>query len=444
MMATTAVVEAKGISASYGDRVALRDVSLELRAREFLALTGPNGSGKTTFLKSLLGLTAISAGEIRIRGEPAGVRRFRWRAQQLAWVPQVEAPLDNVALSDYVLYGRYPHVRWLEGERPEDYARAAAALVAVDLADRADSGILELSGGERQRALLARALAQDTPILLLDEPTASLDIGHQLDLLERVRRLAHEQGRSVVAAMHDLNLAARYADRIAVLSHGRRVALGAPRDVLAPELLRSVWGISAELRSDPRTGLPFLIPRLPDPGGVGVRHEPLSLGPVHVVAGGGSATQLLPRLVDEGYSVTAGVLPLFDSDSEVAERLHVPFAAEVPFAPLGPEARASNRRLLAAASAVVVAPFAVGPSNLGNLEDVEATVPSAERVYVVVQPPWEKRDFAAGKALELVQRLLARGAVAVDGVEDLLPRLAARRSAAPSGAAAQRAGGSAG
>ncbi|HZY70278.1 MAG TPA: ABC transporter ATP-binding protein [Thermoplasmata archaeon] len=421
-------VEVEHLSASYGERPALRDVSLSFRSGEFLALTGPNGSGKTTFLKALLGLVPAAGGRIRIGGEPTEARRVRWRAQHLAWVPQVETPLDNVPLSDYVLYGRFPHIGWLGGEGPDDVARAQEALRAVDLADRGGSGILELSGGERQRALLARALAQDTPILLLDEPTASLDIGHQLDLLERIRRLAHERGRCVVAAMHDLNLAARYADRIAVLSHGRRVALGTPPEVLSPELLRSVWGVSAELRSDPRTGLPFLIPRLPAPDRAERGRSAGARGPVHVVAGGGSATELFPRLLDEGYDVTAGVLPLFDSDSETAERLHVPFAAEVPFAPLGAEARAANRRLLAEADVVVVAPVHVGPANLGNLEDVASTVAEAARIYLFVQPPWARRDFADGRAEAIANRLLSSGAQAVMGVDELIARLATRRS----------------
>ncbi len=409
-----------------GGRTVLHELDLTARRGELLALTGPNGSGKTTLLRSALGLVTPTRGEVRLLGEATRSLAIRERARRVAWMPQEEAAFENVPLFDYVLFGRYAHLPPFSGEGPADRAAAEAALREVGLWEQRDRGILEVSGGERQRVLLARAVAQDTPILLLDEPTAHLDIGHQLDLLERVRRFCRERDRCAIAALHDLNLAARYADRVAVLSRGRLVADGPPGEVLSEALLREVWGVVAELRRDPVSGLPYLLPRLPDrsAGAPAPRRTP----PIHVVGGGGAAAPVLRAHVEDGQRVTTGALPLFDTDLEVAEELGLPSASEVPFAPLGPQARQEHRALLDEAGTIVVAPFAVGPSNLANLEDLlgrAATIP----VYLIETTPIATRDFTGGRATALRDRLVAEGARSVPDLPALRAALARRGDA---------------
>ncbi|MCI4361534.1 MAG: ABC transporter ATP-binding protein, partial [Thermoplasmata archaeon] len=251
MSGTAPPVQVSGVSVRFGERAALHRVDLDARAGEFVALTGPNGSGKTTLLRAILGLTPVSEGEVRLFGARSRELPPRERARRVAWVPQEEVPRDNVRILSYVLYGRYAHQTPFGPETAEDRSAAMAALAEVGLADRAEHGVFELSGGERQRLLLGRALAQGAPALLLDEPTAHLDIGYQLDLLERVRHLVRDRGVCAIVALHDLNLAGRFADRVVVLSHGRRVADGPPSDVLGPGLLREVWGVDADLKRDP-------------------------------------------------------------------------------------------------------------------------------------------------------------------------------------------------
>lgn len=410
-----------GLGVRYGERMALQDVSFSVDPGEFVALTGPNGSGKTTLMRAALGLVAGDRGSVELFGRPTLTLSVAERARRVAWVPQVEAPRDNVRLYDYVLYGRYPFHGPLDGETEEDHAIVRAVLADAGLADRADDGILQLSGGERQRAILARALAQTAPILLLDEPTTHLDIGHQLDLLGRVRTLSRKRNVAVLAALHDLNLAARFADRIVVLSHGRRVADGGPTAVLSAGLLARVWGVVADLDHDRRTGLPYLIPRqLVSAPEASSTFPPV--GPVHVVGGGGAAHPYLRALSEEGYSMTAGVLPLLDSDLETAQALGVTSAVEAPFAPIGEEARARNRSLLGAARAVVVSPFAVGPSNLANLEDLREFVGRVP-TFLASEPPIRERDFAGGRATAIYDELVRRGAREVVDVPTLLRRL---------------------
>ncbi len=410
-----------GVTVRFGERTALHSVDLSVRRGEFLALAGPNGSGKTTLLRALLGFLAPQEGSVELLGTPVDDLSVRERARRVAWVPQEESPRDDVPILDYVLYGRYAHLGPLEGETEEDLRRGRQALDDVGLADRALDGILSISGGERQRAILARALAQDAPVLLLDEPTAHLDIGHQLDLLERVRQLSRRRGVTVIAALHDLNLAARFADRIFVLSRGRAYADGPPARVISEELLVRVWGVVADLRRDPRTGAPYLLPHrvvAPPPDGT----VPPMLGPVHVVGGGGAGSLYLRTLADEGYRVTAGALHLLDSDTETAETLGIPAAVEVPFAPLGAEVRGRNRELISAARAIVLTAFAVGPSNVANLEDVLPFVGPIPTLVLVhpASPAW---DFTGGRASELLAAIRHAGAREVGGADELLGEL---------------------
>ncbi len=422
----------QSVSVHYGERVAVNDLSLSVDPGEFVALTGPNGSGKTTVLRAVLGFHDPAQGSIELFGRPTADLSARERALKVAWVPQTESPRDNVRLYDYVLYGRFPFHGPLDAETQEDHAVVRRVLKEVGLADRSEDGVLSLSGGERQRAILARALAQSTPLLLLDEPTTHLDIGHQLDLLDRVRSLSRTRRVAVVAALHDLNLAARFADRIVVLSHGRRVADGTPSGVLSEELLARVWGVVADLELDRRTGLPYLVPRELS---VDRPRSPTSpfVGPVHVVGGGGAATPILRALADEGYRLTAGVLHLLDSDQETAASLALPTALESPFAPIGPKARSQNRLLLEAARAIVVAPFAVGPSNLANLEDVRPFVPRVP-TFLFRTPPIQERDFCDGRGEVAWRDLVAAGATEVDGFDEMsegLGRLFSSPPAAP-------------
>jgi iron complex transport system ATP-binding protein len=411
---------ATGLTVRYRTVTALHGVTFGVRPGEVLALAGPNGSGKSSFVRAVVGLTPVAEGRIEFGGRPLAPFSLEERARTIAWMPQEEPVGDNIPIREYVLYGRYPHSPRFAPVRDQDRAIADRVLSELGLSDRAHVGVQELSGGERQRVRLGRVLAQETPVLLLDEPTAHLDMGHQLDILERVRRLAHAEGRAVVAALHDLNLAARYADRVVVLHHGRIVADGLPATVLSPALLRDVWGVVADLRTDPRTGLPYLIPRLP---AADVR--PMAAPPfrrVHVVGGGGSASPILRALTAEGHRVTLGAVPLFDTDTQTAEELGIPAATELPFAPLGPEVRERHRQLIGEADAVVVAPFPIGPGNLANLEDIEAAR-GRVRVFLVDPPSAPSRDFTGGPGARALGALRAR-AVVVDGVPALLRALA--------------------
>ncbi len=434
-------LELDRVSASYDARPALHRVSFHADPGEVVALTGPNGSGKTTLLRATLGLLPLQGGRISIGDRSTDRLTIRERARWFGWMPQSEPIRENIRVRQYVLYGRNPWIGAWESEGEEDHRAVDRALAAVDLSVAPERGILELSGGERQRALMARVLASEAPFLLLDEPTAHLDIGHQIDLLERVRSLCHREQMVALVALHDLNLAARFADRIVTLHRGRLVADGPVESILSPELLREVWGIVAELKRDPASGLPYLLPTLPGPvtRSTGSSFE----GVVHVVGGGGAARGILQRLHEEGFLLSLGAVHLFDSDSELARDLGIPAVVETPFAPLSDAIRQRHRELIQSARAVLVAPFAVGPGNLANLQDLVDTL-GARPVALYEPAGLPSRDFTGGRAECLLQELRRRGAVALTTLDEVVrwvDRVVSAPGSGPPSAASAPAGG---
>lgn len=241
-------------------RTALCGVSLSVAPGETVGLVGPNGSGKTTLIRAVTGSVTPVSGHVRLLGDDAAGLSQRRRALRAAVVPQEPKLPDAFTALEVVLMGRTPHLRLLQSEGPADLAAAERAMRATGTWEFAARPVGELSGGERQRVVLARALAQESPLLLLDEPTAHLDLGHQASVLGLMRRLCHEERRGILAVVHDLTLAAAYCDRLVLLSAGVVVAAGPPSQVLRPDALRAVYGASIDVFPHPRTGRPLVAP----------------------------------------------------------------------------------------------------------------------------------------------------------------------------------------
>jgi iron complex transport system ATP-binding protein len=249
----------RGVGAGYQGKQVVGGVDVDVPAGSWLAIIGPNGAGKSTLLKAVAGLVERT-GTIEIGTQNADHLTHRERARAIGYAPQNPTLPEELTVTDYVLLGRTPHLRPLGRESAADLTIVADVLARLDLRDLADRRLHTVSGGERQRAVLARTLAQQAGLLLLDEPTTGLDIGHAQTLLELIDRLRRADGTTVVSTLHDLTLAGQYADQLLLVRGGEVVAAGAPADVLTAELLSRFYGADVEVlhTSD---GAPVVAPR---------------------------------------------------------------------------------------------------------------------------------------------------------------------------------------
>lgn len=261
-----AVLQARRLYCGYDGREVVSGVDLSLRRGEFLGLIGPNGSGKTTLLRALAGRLPASAGEVLLEGEPMRARPRREVARTLAVVPQISSPPFEFTVREIVAMGRTPHLGRLQGERAADRSAIDRAMALADIAPLGGRPVTELSGGEFQRVVIARALAQEAPVMLLDEPAAHLDIGHQVEVFDLLVRLNRAEGRSILCVSHDLNLAARYCDRLVAMMDGRVFAEGPPGDVLTEERVGALYGCSVRVATGPG-GRPSVTPLSAELGG---------------------------------------------------------------------------------------------------------------------------------------------------------------------------------
>ena len=253
-------VSAAGVFAAYGERAVLNGLDFEARAGTVTALAGPNGAGKSTLLRAIAGALRPTRGEIRIMGADIAAMGGRERARMVSMVPQnPELPRGTSAL-EVALMGRNPHLGLLSWESAADVDIALESLRLTDAAHLAERPVHQLSGGERQRVAIAMALAQQTPVLLLDEPTANLDLAYQPAVMRLLRELA-AAGRTLVTAVHDLTLAGQFCDTVALVSGGRVAASGPPERTLTPEAIREVYGAETLVLSHPETGKPIVVSR---------------------------------------------------------------------------------------------------------------------------------------------------------------------------------------
>jgi iron complex transport system ATP-binding protein len=388
---------AAGLRCRLGRNEVLRGLDLHLDAGEILGILGPNGAGKSTLLRCLNGLLPIE-GTMELLGRPIASLSPR-EVARISTLLHQNTPMEaSFPASEVVMMGRYPHQRRFRPATVEDRRAVAEAMRFTDTSRIARQAFNTLSGGERQRVLLAKSLAQNTSILLLDEPSASLDIGYQDQIFRYAQRLARE-GKTIAVAIHDLRLAARYCDRVILLSHGTMLAEGAPETVLTPVNLERAYGVPIRVYRNPMTGqLDFQL------------HEAAEKGPrphLHVIGGGGSGAAVLRILGDGPYRVTTGVLNPGDTDLQVARFYNIPAVTSPPFSPIGTPAFDENKALAAEAQITILCNLAIGKLNLRNVEAA-----AAARLLVVLEDEDPRaRDFTSGPGLKVYRRLVKNATV---------------------------------
>lgn len=251
---------AENVTLAYDQRVIAEQLSVEIPDHSFTVIVGPNACGKSTLLRALSRMLKPSEGRVLLDGQVIQSMPAKKVARTLGLLPQSSVAPDGITVADLVGRGRYPHQGILRQWSAEDERVVQESMRQTGVAELGDRYVDELSGGQRQRVWIAMALAQQTPLLLLDEPTTYLDIQHQIDVLDLCAELHEEQGRTLVAVLHDLNHAARYATHLIALREGRVIAEGAPKDIVTAELVEEVFGLRCQVIDDPETGTPLVVP----------------------------------------------------------------------------------------------------------------------------------------------------------------------------------------
>ncbi|MFY9173865.1 MAG: ABC transporter ATP-binding protein [Peptococcia bacterium] len=259
-MRTNAAIVVEDLWVKLGDKEIISGLNLHLARGNFFAIIGPNGAGKTTLLRAMAGDLMPTQGSVYLNGVSLRALKSKEKAQRIAYVAQNGSDDLEFNVLDYVLLGRYPYLTLLQNETTEDLAYAREAMELTNTWSLREKNINQISGGERQRVILARAISQNTPIILLDEPISQLDLYHQLELMDTLQEMVAQGGKTVVAVLHDLNMAAQYCDYLVLLNEGRIMGEGSPEEVIRPEIIADLYKLQLKITQNPETGRPYIIP----------------------------------------------------------------------------------------------------------------------------------------------------------------------------------------
>ncbi len=409
------MLEVKDVHSYYGGMKVLEKINLSASKGDFIGIIGPNGSGKTTLLKTISKILKPRIGTVFLDERDVFGMKSIEIARKMAVVPQHTSINFDFTVIDIVLMGRSPHLRRFESEDHEDVKIAKKAMELTNTLHLADRLIGEVSGGEMQRIIIARALTQEPKVLLLDEPTANLDINYQIEILGLIKRLAQE-GLTVITAIHDLNLAARYCNTLVILDRGKILSIGTPEEVLTAENIKKAFHIDTVIKRHPITSLIYVIPfPIKD-------KRKKSKGTVHIICGGGSGAQLMHQLIEKGYEVTAGVLNILDTDFEVAQHFSIQCVTEAPFSPITQEAHEANIEMIEKSDVVILTNMPFGTGNFKNLEAALFALKEKPLIIIDETPP-EDRDFTGGEATAILSDLRKKGAIVLEKEEDVLKEL---------------------
>ena len=397
-------INAENLHAGYGTQDIIKSVSCTFAPGSFTGIIGPNGSGKTTLVRAFSRVIAAS-GILELNGKEIREYTPAELGMALGFVPQDEGRPFSYTVMQVVLMARYARTSRFAALAPDDFARCHRALEETGVAHLADRSIRTMSGGEWQRVLIARALAQDTKVLLLDEPTSHLDLTHQSDILSLMRNLAGS-GSTIIGVFHDLNLAALYCDRLIMIRNGQVVADDTPTQVLMPEKIREVYGADVVTSIHPATGRIFLMPLATTNGRIILDKTQNIL----VISGGGSGTDLLHFLSRKGYTLTAGILATTDTDYLTAKALDIPCIAVLPFSQIPAHSLEKLRVLLSRADRIILSAHPVGTENLLVLLALREADPARIIIHLTEGGDFSSYDFARGAAVAAFSDLCAAGA----------------------------------
>ncbi len=392
-------IRCENISFKYGIKLILEDFSIQFEKGSLYGILGPNACGKTTFLKLLSGVLKSNYGKVIIDESDIRNLTFREIARKVAVVPQSTSMNFDFFVKDIILMGRYAHVGRFSLESNEDKEIVDNILKQFNLQGLKNRSFNELSGGEQQKVIIARAIAQKSRIILLDEPTTHLDINYQIEFMELLKKYINE-GLIVIIVLHDINIATQFCNKIILIKEGRIKAFGDVNKTITKDNIKSVYNIDVAVRKNIFTNSIFVTPlRKKTPLKLQLRKGD-KLKNIHVIAGGGSALEILPIL--KNYNVSVGVLNVLDDDYILASELDYTIISEAPFSPISEESSKKLIKLLKKVDLIILAEFPFGKYNLENLKILSEI---DKDIIVIEKNPIEERDFTDGFATNIYKTI---------------------------------------
>lgn len=411
-------IEINNIEFGYRESLVLKGISFNIEKGEFVSIIGPNGSGKSTLLKTLNNLYIPKNGSISVDREEIDSYKKKDLAKKIAMVPQDTAIDYEFTVEDIVMMGRNPYKGRFQKDTDEDYKIVYEALEMTNTLYLKDRLITEISGGERQRVVIAKALAQKPSIILLDEPTSHLDINHQMDILNLLRRLNKEKGTTIILVIHDINLASRYSDKIVLINHGKIQGIGTPEEVITINNMESTYNMKVAIEKNKYTDAPYLTP-------IEIRKKQNNsrIKKIHIISGGGSGQEVINKLFYEGYSLSLGVLNVGDSDWNHGKTLRIPIIEEEPFNSISDKSFNKNLKIINKSDIVVITNVPIGSGNIKNLQVGLLALKAGKKVYYVNGSQYEKIDYTNGEGLKLLEEMKILGLHLTHSVEELIDEI---------------------
>ena len=418
------IISVKNLNFSYGKKKILDDVSFNVGKGDFISILGPNGAGKSTIVNLISSILKDYEGRIEVGGRNLKRLNSKDVAKMMAVVPQYTDPGFSFTVAEMVMMGRNPYISRFGTERKEDYHAADEAMEKTKILTFANRKFSELSGGEKQRVIIAQALAQDSPILLLDEPTSHLDINFQIEFMNLFLDLNKREKKTIIGIFQDINLAIQNSQKIMLLKEGRIFNFGSVEDTINRENIKNVFGSDVFIGRNPVTGNLYVSPVF----NTAIERDIIAQGAnkcsrVHVIGGGGAASQVISLLHSSGYVISCGVINTLDSDLDTARMLEIPYAAEAPFSPISLDSQNKNFEFIKSSDAVILPAVEFGPGNFSNLLSVNKAIGLRKKVIIIDKENIRKRDHTDGKAEKLYGKMIKNGAIAVETINEVLKQL---------------------
>jgi len=418
------ILSVKNLNFSYDKKKILDNVSFDVGKEDFISILGPNGAGKSTLVNLISSVLKEYEGGIEVGGRNLKELNSKDIAKMIAVVPQYTNPGFSFTVAEMVMMGRNPYISRFGVERKEDFSAVNKVMEKTRILSFADRKFLELSGGEKQRVIIAQALAQDSSILLLDEPTSHLDINFQIEFMNLFLNLNRKEKKTIIGIFHDINLAIQNSKKIMLLKEGRIYDFGRCEEVISRQSLKSVFNSDVFVGKNPITKKMYVSPVFSPTGQRAAAGKKVKKYlRIHVIGGGGAASPVINLLQESGYDLSCGVINTLDTDLDTAQMLGIPYVNEAPFSPISIDSQNKNLRFIEYSDAVILPTVEFGPGNFSNLVSVKKAVGLRKKVIIIDEKSISKRDHTGGKAEKLYRKIIKDGAIVVKSVDQILSHL---------------------